>query len=93
MGQLFHLTQRNTHAYAEYDRLAFNRRQTILLASEDVGMMGLNLAQYQKQKRVHYVISGTLDQPGTLLQQPGPAHRRAQHERGDAAQVKGMFHN
>jgi hypothetical protein len=26
---LYHLTQRNVHAFAEYDRVAFNRRQTI----------------------------------------------------------------
>ena len=63
---LYHLTQRNVHPFAEYDRKAFNRRQTILLASEDVGLMGLLATQYQKQKRVEYTISGTLDQPGRV---------------------------
>ena len=66
VSQLYHLTQRNVHPFAEYDRKAFNRRQTILLSSEDVGIMGLKPSQYQKQKRVHYIISGTLDQPGRV---------------------------
>ena len=66
VSQLYHLTQRNVHPFAEYDRVAFNRRQTILLASEDVGLMGLKREQYQKQKRVHYILSGTLDQPGRV---------------------------
>ena len=40
--------------------------QTILLSSEDVGLMGLSTRHYQKQKRVEYTISGTLDQPGRV---------------------------
>ena len=28
--------------------------------------MGLNQQQYQKQKRVQYVIRGTLDRPGKI---------------------------
>ena len=67
VSQLYHLTQRNVHAYAEYDRKAFKRRQTILLASEDVGLMGLHAGEYQKQKRVQYTISGTTDQPGRVF--------------------------
>ena len=54
------------HAFAEYDRVAFNRRQTILLASEDIGLMGLKQTEYQKQKRVVYTFSGTLNQPGRV---------------------------
>ena len=54
------------HPFAEYNRTAFNRRQTILLSSEDVGLLGLKPGEYQKQKRVNYTISGTLDQPGRV---------------------------
>ena len=63
---LYHLTQRNVHAFAEYDRNAFNRRQTILLSSEDIGLMGLKQTEYQKQKRVVYRFSGTINQPGRI---------------------------
>ena len=66
IGQLYHLTQRNTHPFAEYDRPAYNRRQTILLSSEDVGLMGLKTFEYQKAKRVNFVFSGTCDRPGVL---------------------------
>ena len=66
IGQLYHLTQRNTHPFAEYDRAAYNRRQTILLSSEDVGLMGLKTFEYQKAKRVNFVFSGTCDRPGVL---------------------------
>ena len=65
-SMLYHLTQRNVHDFAEYDRTAFNRRQTILLASEDIGLMGLRQNEYQKQKRVVYTFSGTLNQPGRV---------------------------
>jgi hypothetical protein len=41
IGQMYHLTQRNVHPAAEYGRDAFNRRQTILLSAEDVGLLGL----------------------------------------------------
>jgi len=63
---LYHITQRNVHAFAEYDRNAFNRRQTILLSSEDIGLMGLKQSEYQKQKRVVYRFSGTINQPGRI---------------------------
>ena len=66
IGQLFHLTQRNVHAAAEYSRDAYNRRQTILLSAEDVGLMGLRSFEYQKAKRVQYTFSGTTDRPGEL---------------------------
>ena len=66
IGQMYHLTQRNVHAGAEYDRTAFNRRQTVLLSAEDVGMLGLRSSEYQKAKRVEYSFSGTTDRPGQL---------------------------
>jgi hypothetical protein len=66
IGQLFHLTQRNVHAAAEYSRAAYNRRQTVLLSAEDVGLMGLRAHEYQKAKRVEYTFSGTTDRPGQL---------------------------
>ena len=66
VSQLFHLTQRNVHPASQYDRKAFNRRQTILLSTEDIGMMGLKSDEYQKAKRVRYVFSGTTNEPGQL---------------------------
>ena len=65
-GQLFHLTQRNVHPAAEYTRAAYKRRQTVLLSAEDVGMMGLRSFEYQKAKRVNYILSGITDVPGVL---------------------------
>ena len=66
IGQLYHLTQRNVHAAADYGRAAFNRRQTVLLSAEDVGLLGLKAHEYQKAKRVEYTFSGTCDRPGNL---------------------------
>jgi len=66
VGQLYHLTQRNVHPAAEYDRAAFDRRQTILLSAEDVGLMGLKVSEYQTPKRVEYNFTGTCDRPGTM---------------------------
>ena len=66
IGQLFHLTQRNVHAAAEYSRAAYKRRQTVLLSAEDVGMMGLNAHEFQKAKRVEFTFTGTTDRPGQL---------------------------
>ncbi len=66
IGQMFHITQRNVHAAAEYSRAAYNRRQTVLLSAEDVGLMGLRAHEYQKAKRVEYTFSGTTDRPGQL---------------------------
>ena len=66
IGQMFHLTQRNVHAAAEYNRAAYNRRQTVLLSAEDVGLMGLRAHEYQKAKRVEYTFSGTTNRPGQL---------------------------
>jgi len=66
VSQLYHLTQRNVHPFAEYDRKTFTRRQTVLLSAEDVGLLGLKADEYQKAKRVRYVFSGTTDEPGQL---------------------------
>ena len=66
IGQLYHLTQRNVHPAAEYNRAAFKRRQTLLLSTEDVGLLGLLPYQYQKAKRVNYVLNGITDVPGRL---------------------------
>lgn len=66
ISQLYHLTQRNVHPAAQYDKHAFRRRQTILLKTEDIGLLGLSHNEYQKTKRVRYLFSGTLDEPGQL---------------------------
>ena len=66
IGQLYHLTQRNVHPTAEYDRVAFNRRQTVLLSTEDIGLVGLRRSEYQSPKRVRYNFSGSVDVPGQL---------------------------
>jgi hypothetical protein len=66
ISELYHLTQRNVHPEAHYDRKAYDRRQTILLSAEDVGMMGFKPHEYQKQKRARYVFSGTLNEPGDV---------------------------
>ena len=66
VSQLYHLTQRNVHALAQYDRAAFTRRQTVLLAAEDVGLCGLSQSEYQRAKRVRYRFSGVTNDPGEL---------------------------
>ena len=63
--ELFHLTQRNVHERSGYDHLAFNQRQTILLATEDIGILGMDsINHYQKQKSVVFRISGVCDNIG-----------------------------
>ncbi len=64
ISELFHMTQRNCHTRAAYTRAAFNKRQTIMLSAEDVGMM--RIKQYQHQKRAVYEVSGKIDMPGTV---------------------------
>ena len=66
ISQLYHLTQRNVHPAAQYDKHRFRRRQTILLKTEDIGLLGLDHNQYQSAKRVKYSFSGTIDDPGQL---------------------------
>ena len=60
--QLYHITQRNVNQRARYNRHTFNKRQVVLLSAEDVGMMGLNLLEYQLEKRANFQFSGTVDQ-------------------------------
>ena len=60
--QLYHLTQRNVHPRAEYDRHAFNKRQVVLLRAEDIGMLGLHASEYQYEKRAVFRFQGTVDQ-------------------------------
>jgi hypothetical protein len=63
---LFHLTQRNVHPFADYDSGAYNRRQTILLSAEDVGLMSLSRDEYQRVKRVNFRVEGNVNHIGTL---------------------------
>jgi len=57
--ELYHMTQRNVHNRSEYESDAFNKRQTILLATEDIGIMGMDPTDnYQQQKRVVIRVSG-----------------------------------
>ena len=62
--ELFHLTQRNVHPRAEYTRVTNQQRQVVLLCAEDIGDMGI--AQYQKEKRSVFLLSGDLDVPATV---------------------------
>ena len=48
--ELYHITQRNVHPRAEYDRKAYRNRQVVMFTAEDIGMMGIE--QYQKSKHV-----------------------------------------
>ena len=66
-GQLYHLTQRNVHAGAQYDRHAYDERQTIMVSCEDVGLMGIDTEEYQTPKRVTYSFSGTTNMAGNLF--------------------------
>ena len=62
--ELFHLTQRNVHPRAEYNRHTNQKRQVVLLCAEDIGDMGI--AKYQKEKRANFVFRGTLDVPAKV---------------------------
>ena len=65
--ELYYLTKRNVHPMSGYDHAAFNKRQTILLAAEDIGILGLNVdSDYQKQKRATYRFAGTTDRVGRI---------------------------
>merc|ERR1711969_238305 len=57
--ELYHMTQRNVHPRAEYDRYRYRYRQVVLLSAEDIGMLGIS--EYQSQKRARYVLRGTVD--------------------------------
>ena len=64
--QLFHLTQRNVHPRSKYDSTAYNRRQTIMLSAEDIGLMGIERTEYQSLKRVRFRFHGACNLPGEL---------------------------
>ena len=64
--QLYHITQRNVNPRARYNRHTFNSRQTILLSAEDVGLMGLHVGEYQREKRATFRFHGTVDQKSRI---------------------------
>jgi len=64
--QLYHITQRNVHPRAEYDRFDFNKRQVILLRAEDIGLLGLHASEYQYEKRARFRFQGSVDQVGRV---------------------------
>ena len=64
--QLYHITQRNVHPRAEYDRFDFNKRQVVLLRAEDIGLLGLHPSEYQYEKRATFRFQGSVDQIGRV---------------------------
>ena len=64
--ELYHMTQRNVHPRSVYDSKAFNKCPTILLAIEDIGIMGMEAKHYQRQKRVKIRVSGLCTNEGTV---------------------------
>ena len=60
--QLYHITQRNVHPRAQYDRKDFNKRQVVLLSAEDIGLLGLKPSEYQYEKRAVFRFRGSVDQ-------------------------------
>ena len=63
---LFHLTQRNVHPASGYNSTAYNKRQVVLLAAEDIGLMKLKTSDYQSLRRVRFQFSGTCNQAATI---------------------------
>ena len=64
--ELYHLTQRNVHYRSRYDRHRFQKRQTILLSAEDIGMLGLDPEEYQQEKRALFRFTGQTDYQGKI---------------------------
>ena len=62
--ELYHMTQRNVHPRASYDRLEYQKRQVVLLSAEDIGMMGIEA--YQKEKRCLFRFSGVVDETAVV---------------------------
>ena len=60
--QLYHLTQRNVNQRARYNRHTFNHRQVVLLSAEDIGLMGLDMSEYQGPKRTRFRFNGKVSQ-------------------------------
>jgi hypothetical protein len=63
---LYHMTMRNVHPRSAYNSNSYNIRQVVLLAAEDVGIMGLHTKDYQRVRRVRLEFSGTVNGPGQL---------------------------
>ena len=64
--QLFHLTMRNVHPASGYNSVAYNRRQIVLLAAEDIGLMSLKTSDYQSLRRVRFQFSGVCNMASTV---------------------------
>ena len=62
--ELYHMTQRNVHPRARYDRKRYRFRQVVLLSAEDIGMMGI--PEYQVIKRSVYRLTGLVDQSAVI---------------------------
>jgi len=63
---LYHMTMRNVHPRSRYNSTRYNMRQVVLLAAEDIGIMGLQTDDYQRVRRVRFEFSGTTNGPGKL---------------------------
>jgi hypothetical protein len=63
---LFHLTMRNVHPSSGYNSTAYNKRQVVLLAAEDIGLMELKTSDYQSLRRVRFQFTGTCNQSATI---------------------------
>jgi hypothetical protein len=63
---LYHMTMRNVHPRSQYNSSSYNNRQVVLLAAEDIGIMGLQVRDYQRVRRVRFEFSGTVNGPGKL---------------------------
>ena len=64
--QLYHITQRNVHPRANFNRFEFNERQVVLLRAEDIGLLGLRASEFQYEKRAVFRLQGTVNQVGRV---------------------------
>ena len=60
-ADLYFITQRNVHNLSGYEAVRFNKRQVILMRSEDVGTMGISPRLFQREKRVRFRVQGSLN--------------------------------
>ena len=60
-AELYFITQRNVHNLSGYEATRFNKRQVILMRSEDVGTMGISPRLFQREKRVRFRVQGSLN--------------------------------
>ena len=49
------------HNLSGYEAVRFNKRQVILMRSEDVGTMGISPRLFQREKRVRFRVQGSLN--------------------------------